>query len=248
MESNSTDVGLSVSLRYWADNSILGFDEPEDFVLTVNGEILGCSHSETDTELDCKVVRLGKFKLYRIQLSKAMEYEETAGFICDAYQETMDAGSAVFDFATNDFSPSVLKKFSDLDLFDDILLISHLTIYPVARGNRLGLAAIVQMIQDWSKGCSLIMIKPFPLQFEAGPPETEDRRQLELEKFPTSKKIAFTHLRNYYRRLGFKQVGRSDFYVLSPGGKLPSARKLGFSNFIHVPMNFLESAEAVIAK
>ncbi len=246
MESK-TDVELSVGLRYWADNSIVGFEEPEDFVLSINGEIQGCSLSETNTEIDQKLVKLGNFKLYRIQLSKAADHNESAGFVFDAFQETMDAGSEIFDFTSNEFRPSVQKMFSDIELFpfDDVLLLAHLAIHPAARGQHLGLAAIVQMMQDWSKGCSLIVMKPFPLQFDVNQKRSADYNQLELEKFPASEKIAFTHLRNYYQRLGFKKIGRSDFFAQSPLCHLPSANELGFSNIIRVSENFLRSAAPV---
>jgi hypothetical protein len=238
MPLQSTEVELNVSLCCQADRSLMDdFSGPEDFVLDVTGNILASpDHFEGLPEVSEKEILLGKVKFYVIQIGKALNNREGLAYICDAYQQTLDAGSAVLDFATGDFRPHVEKMFPDSISVDDLLLLDRLTIYPIGRGQSLGLAVLHQVIEDWARGCSLVVIKPYPLQFVASDKRSDDWNQLALDAFPSEKKTAFGALRNYYQRLGFRRVGRSDFYARSTAEPLPSIKDCGFSGSIRVPL------------
>lgn len=240
MAAKTKHIELDINLHCQIDrNPISDHADPEDFVLTVNGEIYGSPDPTADISKNLQDVLLGKLNFFVIQVGNAVNHHEELAYVCDAYHQTMEAGSAVFDLVNNGFHPHVQEMFPDACDVDDILLLDHLTIHPLARGQRLGLAVLRQVIEDWSKGCSLVVIKPFPLQFEAEAQKSEKWTQLELGKFSSSEKIAFGKLRNYYQRLGFSRIGRTEFYALPTYDPFPTAKQLHISDSIHVPVEHL---------
>jgi len=217
-------------------------EEPEDFVLTVDGEIWG--QPDPTVELPNNVdhdVLLGKLIFYVIQVGSALGHNQELDFAFDAHQETAEAGFAIFDLANGEFQPLVQEMFPDACPTGDILLLHRLTIHPLARGKRLGLAVLHRIIEDWAKGCSLVVMKPFPLQFEADAESKANWTNLKLETFSPSESVAFGRLRNYYQHLGFKRIGQTEYFALSPDTVRPSAKRLGISNSISVPLANLDS-------
>lgn len=246
MTEKPKQIEMNASLCCQADRCLTNdYSGPEDFVLDVAGNIFGSpDHFERPPDISDKEILLGKVKFHVIQIGKALNNREGSAYICDAYQQTLDAGFAVLDFATGDFHPHVEEMFPDAIPMDDLLLLDRITIYPIGRGQSLGLAVLHQVIEDWARGCSLVIIKPYPLQFEATDKRSDDWNQLALHTFPSAKRTAFGTLRNYYQRLGFRRIGRSDFYARSTAEPLPSLKDCGFSGSIYVPVDALRAAQA----
>jgi GNAT superfamily N-acetyltransferase len=216
--------------------------EPEDFVLTVESEILGTPDPTAELpEIAQHDVLLGKLIIHVIQAGRALQQNQGIYFPFDAHEATSEAGFAIFDMAKEEFHPLVEEMFPDACPTGDILLLHRLTIHPLARGKRLGLAVLHRIIEDWSKGCSLVVMKPFPLQFEAEPDKKANWTDLKLETFSPSESVAFGRLRNYYQHLGFKRIGQTKYFALSPDNVRPSAGKLRISNSISVPLANLDS-------
>jgi hypothetical protein len=206
-----------------------------EFVLTIRGTVYG----EPDgVELDGVRPKLGSLRFYIIQVGNAYNEGTSLRSVFDTYQQTMDAGCAIFDDSFENFCPWIRRRFDDAYPSDDLLLLDRLTLDPVVRGQRLGLAVIDRTIRDWSKGCSLVVMKPFPLQYEGGWNE-KNVTELKLQGFRARKTEAFKRLREYYVRLGFERVGRTDFYAPCTHHKRPSERELRIPATIKVPANFI---------
>ena len=72
------------------------------------------------------------------------------------------------------------------------------------------------MIQRFRMGAGLVVMKPFPLQFEG---RTDERVPPGL-KFQGNQVAATQKLRAYYSRLGFKLLPRSQYMALHTLGRL----------------------------
>lgn len=237
------DISLNCQFSRWR---IAQPAEPEDFVLEVHAEIRGALDLTEDLPNSTpRDILLGKLIFYVIEVGRAVSQGHGFEFAFDAHQETMEAGFAIFDLANEEFQPCVEGMFPDADPAGNVLLLHRLTIHPLARGKRLGLAVLHRTIEDWSQGCSLVVMKPFPLQFEAEADRQPSWTDLKLKTFSQSERVAFGRLRNYYKRLGFRKVGRSEYFVLCANNVRPNVESLHVDNSISLPVasvNLLSSA------
>jgi hypothetical protein len=225
-------VELNVTLQYEAARPLYG--DEEDFILTVNGEIYGYAND------DQRKVNLGELKMYLIQIGNALNEGMSLTVVFDTYQQTLDAGCILFNNSFNDLSPWIQRRFEDALPHEDILLLDRLTITPLARGQRLGLAILHRAIRDWSSGCSLVVMKPYPLQYEGEGRNITDMPELKLDEFRTSKTESFRRLRAYYAQLGFERIGRSEFFVLCVKNRTPSYKELSIPDCITVSAELLK--------
>jgi hypothetical protein len=236
----SNQVEIYVRLQYEATRQ-LGEDD-EEFVLEVKGGIYGYAADDCANEKD---VKLGDLKLYLVQVGNAYNEGVSRHDIFDMYQQTMDAGCALFDASFEEFSPWIQRRFDDAFPWEDILLLDRLTLNPMMRGQRLGLAVLYRAIRDWSSGCSLVVMKPYPLQYEAVSRRKEDETELKLDAFRTSKTESFRRLRAYYAQLGFERIGRSEFYVLCTKERTPSLKELSIPDCFTVSAEFIKNCAAI---
>ena len=151
----------------------------------------------------------------------------------------MELAEVVYDDDFTAFSLAVRRKFADADPWGDILLLHRLTLDPLVRGQRLGLAVMHQAVRDWSSGCSLVLMKPFPLQFEADAKNSPTWHQLELDRFPSQQRLAFGKLVKYYRPLGFERLGRSEFFALCTYNRMVSREALRLPESFTMPKGML---------
>lgn len=239
-ESDKVDV--SVSLNYSTSTSVRPRSiELEDYVIQVRAEIIG-THFTTD-QGSSKEVNLGELSLYLIRVGNAVNQGVRLHDVFDVTQETMDTGNAIFDSNFRDYNRTVQKLFADPCSSDDVLLLHRLEIKPFARGQKLGQAVLIRAIEDWSSGCSLVVMKPFPLQFEVEARKSKRWVPLALEGFPQNEKQAFKQLRGYYEQLGFKKIGRSDFYALCLHSKWTALDELELPDEFQVPADKFTSSD-----
>jgi GNAT superfamily N-acetyltransferase len=119
--------------------------------------------------------------------------------MCDAHsQTTYEGGLAVYQMIgrVNAFRPAIRRLFH-LEAFDslNVLLLAQLEIEPPYRGRGIGLTALSRMIKRWGKGCTLAVMKPYPLQYV----------EKEAEDTPDFKN-ACQKLVRYYAPLGFIKI------------------------------------------
>jgi len=225
-------VKLSAMVQYQV-SQWLGPDG-DDFMLPMEGIIYG----EADEEDPVKKIKLGDLKMYLVQVGNVINQEASLPFVLDRYQQIMDAGSALFNDSFDDYSPWIQHRYEEAFAGDNILLLDRLTLEPEVRGQRLGLAVLHRAILDWSSGCSFIVMKPFPLQYEGGKPNPKKVAELRLEQFKASKAESFRRLRNYYKRLGFERIGRSDIYARFAHDKMPTYEELSIPDGFTVSKAF----------
>lgn len=226
----NTTVELSVSIDYSMSRSLGNTSDYSDYLNKVCGRITGygCLGQQ------CETVEIGRLRLYVIQVGNATNDSADLNGVFDTTQETLDAGSVVYDGSYHEFEPTVAMLFEDAFPTDDLLLLDRLEIYPPFRGQKLGLTILHQAIRDWSGGCSLAVMKPFPLQFGAAVKKSESWSQLRLDTFPSKKATAFSRLRAYYEKLGFVRIGKSEFFALCPKQEMPSAEELKLPDTISI--------------
>jgi len=237
MSTEPTDpktVNVDVTLRYTTETGLgLNSDSAGDCFVHLNAEIIGIDWPESGGV--SREVKMGELQLCLIRVGKAIERGVPLYSVFDFDQATANLAGALFDDSFDDYGKAVMKLFDDANSWDDLLVLDRLEIYPFARGQKLGLAVLSNAIDDWSSGCSLVVMKPYPLQFEY---EAEKRgywQTLALSEFSQDKKKAFKRLQTYYSQLGFKRIGRTDYSALCTHHKRVSAKKLGLADSYVVP-------------
>jgi hypothetical protein len=182
---------------------VLSYEEPDDFVVEYTGEIL---HRDEED----RVTTAGEYGLYRVLGGLALNHGHDIYDVCDAHsQELHEVCCAVFNLETGDYRDDVSRKFGCLD--SDLLLIDRLILDPKWRGLRLGLLVLRRLVDLHEGGCGLVVCRPYPLEG----PDTPD--QIRVGKI---------RLRRYIRTMGFRRVGKSDFYGLSTSHRTPKFEDL----------------------
>lgn len=131
--------------------------EPDDWIRSVELELI-----EAD-------LVIGTAELHVFNADGADATGESLHDMCDAHSSaTYNCGVAVYNMrrSVNEFRVAVRRKFR-IGLWDslNVLLISLIKIEPAYRGREIGLTALSRMIKKWGKGCSLAVMKPYPLQY-----------------------------------------------------------------------------------
>jgi hypothetical protein len=231
---------IVVTLEYQSSQHLDVKDDYDDFILTVSGTIYGesCYNGTPGSKPKTK---LGEVKLMVVQVGNALNAGMSLFELFHTHQQTHDIGSLLFDELFEDHSSWIKRHFDDAFVWDDVLVLDRLTIDPAVRGQGLGLVVLDRVMSDWSRGCSLVAMKPFPLQYEAGAPNMFNVAELKLEKFKAGKAESFRRLRAYYSKLGFERIGRSKIYVLSTHNKRPSLKDLSLPKQFSVPAEFVET-------
>jgi len=189
-----------------------------------------------------ELVSLGKVDIFLFKVSNALSQGVNFFELLDLFdvkQDFLNTGSAIFDFHKKDFLPSVSKAFPKayppINPDGDIMLIHRIGISPLVRGQRLGLSVLARLIMDYSVGCSLVVTKPYPLQFERGIKESSEWNDLSLASFSNGEQESSKKLSKYYGKLGFKKLGRSDYFATLPQTVFSEGRKLKLPSEFSIP-------------
>jgi len=128
---------------------------------------------------------------------------------------------ACFDPRSDELNQQLSIDASDRNL----LILDRIELLPQFRGQRHGLSILYRCIQQFSHGYPIVVLKCFPLQFEAGGKSDElDARlsTMKMDMFCANQRKGTAKLKRHYRRLGFKSIGRSDFMFLNPAHHSPT--------------------------
>lgn len=131
--------------------------------------------------------------------------------VCDLHQETYDCGEAVYDFCADnpDFRSIVYRDFLPFGSDSlNVLYLSKMEIEEPFRKRGIGLVVLKKMMQKWGEGCSLAVLKPFPLQHSGK--DVDDDVQFKKDS---------GNLIHYYSKLGFRKISSrrrygTGFYAL----------------------------------
>jgi len=188
---------FSVTFDY-AFSSGLGCYEHSRYVKEV---VMGIMLTHYDD--DKKTEQIGQINFLIIYFDQAVASEYSLYDILDGHSEYLARFIFdIVDFRRGDYSNKVRNHFEDL-MGGNICLIEKVTVNPKYRGYMIGAKAIKDLVFNYSAGCALFVLQPYPLQFEFEPERYTD---LELDKFEVIKSKAFNRLSNYYKKIGFEKI------------------------------------------
>ena len=168
---------------------------------------------------------IGKASIKIMLLSQALDDNFDIFQIFDSDSYTMRIGDEIYDFNNGDIKEDLQRKLfgDDFMVNPNICIFERLTILPEYRG--LGIAT--KFIKDnfffFNTACGLIVMQPFPLQFEAENTIakcSDFERQMEYDQMEKDEKKARKSLINFYKKVGFISVkGYDNLMFLLPGFK-----------------------------
>jgi len=169
------------------------YNEPDDFVVEYRATI------QHDGEA------IGEAVLYKVLLGLACNYGEHPLDIFDAHsQALLELYIALFDPETGEIREEVDRRFECCG--SDLLIIDSIVLDPKWRGLKLGLLALRKLIDLHESDCRLVVCQPYPLENADTP---EERREGKVK------------LRRYMKKLGFRRIGKTEYYGLSTTHVMP---------------------------
>ncbi|SEF19487.1 hypothetical protein ABL840_05125 [Variovorax sp. NFACC27] len=167
---------------------------------------------------DDAATAIGRFSVIVIDVESAVNEREDMFDVFDCSSRTVD----YFSLYTDDmeFVPKVTKVLKGGERWaPNMLVLDRLEIFPKYRRNRYGLHVLRWLQFHFGIGCGIVVMKPFPLQFESGM-KTErgqkDFAKLRLGEFTDNKAAALRKLRTYYGQAGFVRVQGTEYMVADP--------------------------------
>lgn len=214
----SKDQYLDIEFRYQFC-SFLGPMEGERYIQEIFVDIIKKDDKGKDVQI------IGKASVKIILLSQALDDNFDIFQIFDSDSYTMHIGSTIYDFDNEDIKEDLRRKLfgDDFMINSNICIFERLTILPEYRG--LGIAA--KFIKDnfffFNTTCGLIVMQPFPLQFEAESTLakcSDFERQMKYDQMEKDENKARKSLMNFYKKVGFVSVkGYDELMFLLPGFK-----------------------------
>ncbi len=218
MKKTNDKQHLDISFQY-IFHSCVGDIEGMRYVQDISADILG------RYEDDDKDFVIGKASIKIILIAQAIDdgYDIFEIFDSDSY--TIRIGEEIFDFDNDEIKEDLRQALFGHDFMvnPNICIFERLTILPEYRG--LGIAP--KFIKDnyffFSSTCGLIVMQPFPLQFEAENTLSkcsDFERQMGYEKMGQNEKKAKKSLIDFYKKVGFITAkGYNDLMFLVPAFK-----------------------------
>jgi hypothetical protein len=161
-------------------------------------------------DLSRKSVEVGRIRGAHLDLGSLYERPTDLFSLLDAHSSEMEG------LYSELFEGNELREDLDLDSLGDLLFVSEVKVARKHRGMNLGLLAVLQTIEEFGGGCSVVAIKPFPLQFTG---RVTDKNE---QKFDAAQK----KLQGYWSRFGFKRYKDTDYFYFDLAHKRPTQKKL----------------------
>ena len=207
----------------YSHTTLVDDNEPNRYHRCIAGQVQLCDDEDFDQR-----TTIGKFSVIIVDVVAAINEQERMFDVFDCSSRTVDYFSLYGD--DMDYLPKVTKALKGGERWSpNMLILDRLEIFPEHRGHRYGLHALRWMHFHFGTGCGVVVMKPFPLQFEAAPRDDESREvfaRLKLGEFTDKKEAAFRKLRAYYRQAGFVRVPGTEFMVSDPEIKLPDLKAI----------------------
>lgn len=213
-----------LTLRFDASESMTDEGEPVFYLQRRTGHVTLWDAGRTEDD-----IRIGDFSIVYVDLDGAGVEGVHAFDVFDTEQATFEYYEDLYGDDAGRMKNSVV----DIAVIDgvvwseNVLIIERLVLQPEFRGQGLGLAAIRGLILGARGGAGLVLLKPYPLQFEGGgDPTDEEFIRLEFGSLPKNHRSATAKLFRHYARLGFKRVPKTPFMVRDAQLKLPTVSEL----------------------
>lgn len=205
---------MKTFLKFKYSTESIGCGGEENFILKFNEDIIA------DNDEDGEFL-VGKATRYMFLLEEAHE----AGYpIFDIFDSNSDFANPLLEIydeeekqIKQDLIDTLMGEFGVLEN-DNICYFSRLEILPRYRGYGIAKKVIRDNYKVFGSWCGLIVMNPFPLQFELD----------EIHKLPFEKQMAFgdlekdeelanKNLRTYYKSIGYIEVPGYNQMFLVPG-------------------------------
>lgn len=187
----------------------------EDFescLTAVEGELLYCREDDS-----VALELAGRLRLFYVDIEHAVGRGYDLAEVCDLDGAVFEFYGQLFDRRTRRLRQSVCALAGCEALFGNLLILDRLEILPAYRGRGVGLWCVERCVQQQARGCALVALKYFPLQFEhAGLWPREWQEKMRLEGYGRDRRASRAKLREYYARLGFRRVPGTEMMVLNP--------------------------------
>lgn len=205
---------MSTFLKFKYSTESIGCAEEEDFILKFNEDIIA------DNDEDGEFL-VGKATRYMFLLEEANE----AGYpIFDIFDSSSDYANPlleIFDEEENQIKQSLIDalmgEFSVLEN-ENICYFSRLEILPKYRGHGIAKQVIRDNYKVFGSWCGLIVMNPFPLQFELDKiHKSPFEKQMAFGDLEKDEELANKNLRTYYKSIGYIEVPGYNQMFLVPG-------------------------------
>lgn len=168
--------------------------------------------------------RAGTFRIFIVDAERAYNDGVDVFTVFDMHGETVNYFRLYGDDL--EFLPAVIKLLPGGERFaPGMLILDRLEILLKYRGHGIGLRVLRALQFQFSMGCGIVAMNPYPLQFEGGTPRENVGQQAfiaqRLDTFPTNFKKSLASLTRYYGRLGFKKVPGLEYMVADPYVRTP---------------------------
>jgi hypothetical protein len=198
---------------------IQSFDDPTDFISGYSG-VITCTDDETGAE-----TKVGRVSALRVHAGLACDAGESLFDVCDAHSgELQYLHTLLYEPDGHSFKEAVMREFDATNA--DLLLIDYIILDPRWRKLKLGLLAARKLVDLIGSGVGLAVSEIAPLRAGAHKQLRIPKDWLPLHANKDEQKAATVRLRRYFRRMGFRRLGKTPYYALSLAQIVPSAAEL----------------------
>jgi hypothetical protein len=198
--------------------SLHPFGDPEEYI----SEYTGFVRAEGE---DGVLRQVGKVHAWRIRAGDAAANGESLFEVCDAHSHEMHVvRTLLYEPDGYEWKAELTDQFGVLA--SDCLVFDYVVLHPKWRGLKLGLLAVRKTIDLVGVGCGLVACDIAPLRHEAHSLLKVPPAWLPEHGTVGEKKAGVRKLRRYFRRLGFRRIGRTAYFGLSMTRQAPSAAEL----------------------
>ena len=171
--------------------------------------------------------RVGRFSLYYIDVDAALNAGTSVSDVFRARNATAEYFAEIFQPAPLRLSNQLADLSGDPDSWGNVMIIDKVEILPSYRSSGLGLVVARRLIERYSAGATVVVLRPMPSQCRISTPmEREWLDQLAPDKFPADPQSGMQKLRRVMSRLGFKSAGRSESMYRLADSMLPTPAEL----------------------
>lgn len=209
----------SFDIRIRTGGSLHPDGEPTAFVSTYTAAIT-CTDDETG-----EVSTVGRVTALRVHAGLAHNAGESLFDVCDAYSEELHHLHALlYEPERYHFREELMTRFEAAE--PDLLVLDYVLLAPRWRGLRLGLLAVRRLVDLVGGGCGLAVSLIAPLRHRSASVLRVPPTWLPRHRNPGEKRAARVRLRGYFRRMGFRRLGRTPYYALPLNLVTPGADEL----------------------
>ncbi|OWK47190.1 hypothetical protein [Fimbriiglobus ruber] len=186
--------------------------------------------SEYDGLLTCRsdegiVTNVGRIHAIKLHAALAAEHHASLLELCDAHSDELFVLYALL-YEPNGyvFREQIARRFEAYE--SDLLILDYVVLHPKWRGLKVGLMAVRKLIDLVGGGCGLVVTDVAPLRTGAHTQLRVPRSWIPNHTTAAGYRDAAVKIRRYFRKMGFRRLGRTPFYALPTSLQMPTAADL----------------------